>query len=193
MRAAARSADIPQIASDIVALAVRAVHGRLAGLRPEPGAPEVVATSIVVWREGRIDPGLSADSPGPVRPGWMVVEPLVAVDGVLAARLAGEGAVAPALTDALHESAPVVTSAVLSAEQLRGLVAVPETRLVIEQAKGMVMAYRGVGADEAFSLLRRLSQHLNIPVRDLARDVVSRGVPEALDASLAGAAPVPRV
>src|SRR5215831_992066 len=39
---------------------------------------------------------------------------------------------------------------------------------VIEQAKGILMAQRGCGPDEAFDLLRRASQRFNVPVRVLA-------------------------
>lgn len=46
------------------------------------------------------------------------------------------------------------------------------SRAVIEQAKGMLMARRGCGADEAFNLLRRASQHRNIKLRDVAGIVV---------------------
>ena len=46
------------------------------------------------------------------------------------------------------------------------------TRDLIGQAKGILMAQRGVDADEAFDVLRRASQHLNRKLRDVARDVV---------------------
>src|SRR5215831_6410167 len=39
---------------------------------------------------------------------------------------------------------------------------------VIEQAKGILMAQRGCGPEEAFDLLRRASQRFNVPVRVLA-------------------------
>ena len=42
------------------------------------------------------------------------------------------------------------------------------SRPVIEQAKGILMAQRGCGPDEAFDLLRRASQRFNVPVRVLA-------------------------
>lgn len=46
------------------------------------------------------------------------------------------------------------------------------SRAVIEQAKGMLMAQRHCGADEAFNVLRRSSQHRNIKLRDIAGVVV---------------------
>jgi AmiR/NasT family two-component response regulator len=45
--------------------------------------------------------------------------------------------------------------------------------LVIEQAKGILMAQQGCDADEAFDLVRRASQRSNIPVRALARRIVN--------------------
>lgn len=46
------------------------------------------------------------------------------------------------------------------------------SRAVIEQAKGAIMAMRGVDEHEAFSVLRKLSQDRNIKVRVLAEQVV---------------------
>jgi hypothetical protein len=63
------------------------------------------------------------------------------------------------------------------------LVAEVATRPVIEQAKGIVMAQTGCGDGQAFSILRRASQRTNVPVRDLAAQIVAhaaqRGEPEA--------------
>jgi AmiR/NasT family two-component response regulator len=46
------------------------------------------------------------------------------------------------------------------------------SRAVIDQAKGMIMQAQGCDADEAFSLLVRMSSHSNRKVRDLAREFV---------------------
>lgn len=43
---------------------------------------------------------------------------------------------------------------------------------VIEQAKGILMAQRQCGPDEAFDLLRQASQRSNVPVRELAARLV---------------------
>ena len=51
------------------------------------------------------------------------------------------------------------------------------SRAVIEQAKGVIMAMRGIPEDEAFEVLRRSSQDRNVKVRVLAQEVV-RGVVE---------------
>jgi hypothetical protein len=49
-----------------------------------------------------------------------------------------------------------------------------DTMPMIEQAKGILMAQRRCGPDEAFDLLRRASQQFNVPVRDLAARLVHR-------------------
>jgi GAF domain-containing protein len=49
-----------------------------------------------------------------------------------------------------------------------------EFRAVIEQAKGIVMAQRGCGADEAFEALVRLSQEKHRKLRDVALKMVEQ-------------------
>ena len=46
------------------------------------------------------------------------------------------------------------------------------TMPVIEQAKGIVMAQHGCGPEEAFDLLRRVSQRNNVKVHVLAEQIV---------------------
>ncbi|HVM28330.1 MAG TPA: GAF and ANTAR domain-containing protein [Mycobacteriales bacterium] len=55
------------------------------------------------------------------------------------------------------------------------------SRAVIEQAKGIVMAGRGIDADDAFDLLRTTSQHRNTKLRDVAQQVVDALSARALD------------
>jgi ANTAR domain len=62
----------------------------------------------------------------------------------------------------------------LHESQLARLLARLETMPVIEQAKGVLIAQTGCDADEAFSMLRSASQRANVPVRDLAADIVER-------------------
>ena len=50
-----------------------------------------------------------------------------------------------------------------------------ESRDVIGQAKGILMARRGLKPDEAFETLRRVSQHHNLKLRDVAEQVVYLG------------------
>lgn len=54
-----------------------------------------------------------------------------------------------------------------------------QTMPVIEQAKGILMAQSGCGPEAAFDLLRRSSQRSNIPVRELAAQIVARSAEES--------------
>ena len=47
------------------------------------------------------------------------------------------------------------------------------SRAVSEQAKGVIMAMRGVPEHEAFEVLRKTSQDRNVKVRDLAQQIVT--------------------
>jgi GAF domain-containing protein len=49
-----------------------------------------------------------------------------------------------------------------------------DSRAVIEQAKGIVMSERRCTADEAFSILTKVSQHSNRKLRDVAAALVDR-------------------
>ena len=46
------------------------------------------------------------------------------------------------------------------------------SRATIEQAKGIVMASRGCGPDDAFAFLRKLSSERNVKLRDIAAEMV---------------------
>jgi GAF domain-containing protein len=52
-----------------------------------------------------------------------------------------------------------------------------ESRDVIGQAKGVLMAREGVSADDAFQMLRSISQSSNVKLRDVAARVVESAVP----------------
>jgi GAF domain-containing protein len=58
------------------------------------------------------------------------------------------------------------------AEQARNMRMAMESRAVIEQAKGVLMAQRHVTADEAFEILRAASQRYNRKLRDIALGIV---------------------
>ncbi|MDQ6715011.1 MAG: GAF and ANTAR domain-containing protein [Actinomycetota bacterium] len=63
--------------------------------------------------------------------------------------------------------------ALSAANQQDNLEQAIETRDVIGQAKGILMARQHVSADEAFEMLRRASQRLNIKLRVLAKQVAT--------------------
>lgn len=49
------------------------------------------------------------------------------------------------------------------------------TRELIGQAEGILIERERVSADQAFDILRRASQHLNVKLRDVAQDLVDTG------------------
>jgi AmiR/NasT family two-component response regulator len=56
-----------------------------------------------------------------------------------------------------------------------------ESRIVIEQAKGVLSERFAIAPDEAFELIRRAARHHRLRLRDLAREVVStRRTPDAI-------------
>ena len=60
-------------------------------------------------------------------------------------------------------------------EVASGLQAAMQSRAVIEQAKGTIMATEHCTADEAFALLARTSQRENVKLREVARRVLEDG------------------
>jgi GAF domain-containing protein len=59
------------------------------------------------------------------------------------------------------------------AEHARNMRLAMESRAVIEQAKGVLMAQRGVDAEQAFEILRQASQRYNRKLRDVAAGIVA--------------------
>jgi len=72
-----------------------------------------------------------------------------------------------------RRSSPAGQDLIRRSEHAR-LLARLETMPVIEQAKGIIMAQSHCGDVQAFDLLRRASQRSNIPVRDLAAQIVAK-------------------
>jgi GAF domain-containing protein len=77
------------------------------------------------------------------------------------------------------EVAEVIAVAVANAdshwqlgEQARNMRLAMESRAVIEQAKGVLMAQRHVDAEQAFEILREASQRYNRKLRDIALGIV---------------------
>jgi GAF domain-containing protein len=83
---------------------------------------------------------------------------------VLAQKFAGYAAIALA-------NAHLYDASVTLAQQLQTAM---ESRAVIEQAKGIIMAARRCTANEAFTILRRLSQDSNRKLRDVAASLVQQ-------------------
>jgi AmiR/NasT family two-component response regulator len=77
------------------------------------------------------------------------------------------------------EAAEVIAVAVANAdahwqlgEQARNMRVAMDSRAVIEQAKGVLMAQRKVDAEQAFEILREASQRYNRKLRDIALGIV---------------------
>jgi hypothetical protein len=68
---------------------------------------------------------------------------------------------------------PVRTQAGRQAQ--RDIAAAADSRGPIEQAKGVVAATFGVAPEQAFAVLKRVSNDRNVRLRDLARQVVEEG------------------
>jgi hypothetical protein len=64
----------------------------------------------------------------------------------------------------------------LLAEQLQYALT---SRVLVEQAKGVVAEHARIGVDEAFVALRRYSRNQNLRLVDVARSVVERALPAA--------------
>jgi GAF domain-containing protein len=85
----------------------------------------------------------------------------------------------PESLQAVLEVAEVVAVAVANAdahaqlgEHARNMRLAMESRAVIEQAKGVLMAQRRVTAEQAFEILREASQRYNRKLRDIARGIL---------------------
>ncbi len=70
-------------------------------------------------------------------------------------------------------NARLYASAVRLAEQLKEAI---KTREVIGEAKGILMAREGVNEDEAFEMLKKVSQNKNLKLRDIAQKVVAEAL-----------------
>jgi GAF domain-containing protein len=85
----------------------------------------------------------------------------------------------PASLDAGQEVAEAIAVAVANAdaharlgERARNMQLAMESRAIIEQAKGVLMAQRHVDAEQAFEILRDASQRYNRKLRDIAAGIV---------------------
>ncbi|NYJ05508.1 GAF and ANTAR domain-containing protein [Petropleomorpha daqingensis] len=85
----------------------------------------------------------------------------------------------PESLEAASEVAEVVAVAVVNlaahaqlGEQARNMRLAMDSRAIIEQAKGVLMAQRHIDADAAFDVLREASQRYNRKLRDIAAGIV---------------------
>jgi GAF domain-containing protein len=144
----------------------------------------------IAWSQNlATDPRWPSFGPGAARHGYHSVLATALVPDARPPRLSGalniyssapgafdSRAIDTALLLATHASLALahtesVAKAELEAAHLRRAV---DGRDVIGQAKGILMQRRGISADEAFDVLRRASQDLNVKLADLARTLATR-------------------
>jgi len=92
--------------------------------------------------------------------------PLASADAAIAQSLADIATISILQERALRESGVAV-------EQLQHAL---NSRVIIEQAKGVVAYVRSVGMDDAFTLMREYSRSNNVPLREVALRIVERSL-----------------
>jgi hypothetical protein len=89
--------------------------------------------------------------------------------------LAGNRVLRQALGDAIRDRQPnPARPEVAQQREFAQMAARLQTMPVIEQAKGIIMTQSHCGGAEAFEILRRVSQQSNVPVRELAAQIVAK-------------------
>lgn len=81
------------------------------------------------------------------------------------------------MCDARDVGSPLEMTVAELHRELDGMRASARLRAIIEQAKGVLMAREGLTAEEAFAQLRRLSQHHNVRLVEVATSVVALASP----------------
>jgi hypothetical protein len=95
-----------------------------------------------------------------------------ATDRTKAVIFATHAGVALGAAEALQGSTDSIDAAVLRLEQLNAALV---TREIIGQAQGILIERERITADQAFSILRVASQHLNVKLREVALYIVETG------------------
>jgi hypothetical protein len=159
-----------------------AAAGRLAELLPHR-AERLRALSAAAekaareWRQAVDGAGhgsatiVDAGAAGPVRAGATSMAAMRLKSESLAQRLEQASADARTTIARIQQGRP--QREILCHSAMARLRAKLDTMPVIEQAKGVIMAQAHCRQDEAFDLLRRTSQRLNVPVRELAAQIVA--------------------
>ncbi|MGH3783771.1 MAG: GAF and ANTAR domain-containing protein [Pseudonocardiaceae bacterium] len=95
-----------------------------------------------------------------------------ATDRTKALIFAAHAGIALGAAEAREDAAISLSSELRRVENLRGALT---SREVIGQAEGILIERERITADQAFAVLRRASQHLNIKLREVAQYVVETG------------------
>jgi GAF domain-containing protein len=94
------------------------------------------------------------------------------IDRTTALIFATHAGIALGAAEALEDATVSLNTEIHRVENLRGALA---SREVIGQAEGILIERERITADQAFAVLRRASQHLNIKLREVAQYVVDTG------------------
>jgi hypothetical protein len=141
--------------------ALRTGQAVVADLADHPEIGQQVASGADVPRSVVVLPGAWVDDA-------RMATSLYLSDGVTPDAIEALGRYEPLLAHA-HGLLEYCGEAALRADQM---VAMMQFRRVIEQAKGMVMSRRAIGADDAFAMLVETSQRENVRLRELATALV---------------------
>ncbi|MGI8492086.1 MAG: GAF and ANTAR domain-containing protein [Acidimicrobiales bacterium] len=95
-----------------------------------------------------------------------------AIDRTRALIFAAHAGLALGAAEALEDATAALGSEIHRVETLRGALV---SRELIGQAEGILIERERITADEAFGVLCRASQHLNVKLREVARYVVETG------------------
>lgn len=169
-----------------------AVTGHLAELSPHRAKrlralSATAETAAQQWRQAAGAAGRSPSAlidPGPAGPAWTGAKSPQAIraeSAALAHRLEEAMAGLRATFARIQQGRP--RHEILHHSAMARMRAQLDTMPVIEQAKGIIMAHSHGRQDEAFDLLRRASQRQNVPVRELAAQLVAKTTGGPLAAS----------
>jgi transcriptional regulator with GAF, ATPase, and Fis domain len=127
-----------------------------------------------VFREGALEQGFASVHAVPLRLRGFTLGALNLFRETSGALNDDDAAAAQALADVatiglVHERA--LRQSELMREQLQRAL---DSRVIIEQAKGVVAQSRGIDMDEAFSIIRRFARSSAQPLSDIAARVVDR-------------------
>jgi transcriptional regulator with GAF, ATPase, and Fis domain len=151
-----------------------------------PGLDAVVVGEVLVVDDLRLEGRYPSWAPRAAELGWssVVAVPLAEDDVTAALSLYGRSPrslrqVDLALVEVFAAHAALALAAASERDHLTRAV---QTRGLIGQAQGILMQRYDIEAEQAFTVMRRYSSHLNRKLRDVASDVVrDRAVPRQAD------------
>lgn len=140
------------------------------------GAFDGVADEAERWPALRDEWG-SVDAAAVLSCGLFLPTAASKFQGALNLYAAEDGAFGPESADLGRILAAHASVAAATAQERQDFRTALEGRDVIGQAKGVLMEREGIPADQAFDVLRRASQRLNVKLRDIAQQIVANPSP----------------